>query len=375
MASGSLTRPDPSAVARAARLLAGAERPVLVAGSEIARRHAADPVVELAERLRAPVFEEGRRDFLASAVPTGHPAHAGLYDPAHPAVRDADVLAFLGCRLFTEFEAGISADLPPSARIVHLHPDTAELGRLHPVDAPVAGDPALAMADLLDQLPACHVRSRAAAVPVAAVPGPGPADRFPGHVGLEPVVAALATAVDRRAPTVVLDATTATVPLLRGLRTRRSGQLLSSTSGSLGWGMGAALGVRLAEPGNRVMAVLGDGAFQFGLPALWTAGRYRVPVVFVVLDNGTYAAVASALSRFGGAAVQHDRWPGTDIGGLDIPAVAEAFGVPAMRVAGADGLTDALMAALDRSEPSVVHVRTGPAGPAAAAPSRGGRAW
>jgi benzoylformate decarboxylase len=364
VASAGLTRPDPAAVARAARLLAEAERPVLVAGGEVTRRGAADAVATLADRLGAPVFDEGRRDFLASTVPTSHPRHAGQYDPTHPAVRGADVVAFLGCRLFTEFEAGATAELPAAARLVHLHTDPAEPGRLHPVDVPLVGDPALALADLLDHVPAGQL-PRAAVEPAPAVPAPaavGLPGHFPGHVGLGPVVEALATALDEPAPTVVLDATTATVPLLRGLRTRRPGQLLSSTSGSLGWGMGAALGVALAEPEHRVVALLGDGAFQFGLPALWTAARSRVRVVVVVLDNGAYSAVASALHRFGGAAVARDRWPGTDITGLDIAAAAEAFGVPAVRVGGPDGLSDALAAALARSGPSVVVVHTGPGG-------------
>jgi benzoylformate decarboxylase len=171
------------------------------------------------------------------------------------------------------------------------------------------------------------------------------------------------------------------------LRTTRPAQLLSSVSGSLGWGMGAALGVAMAEPAHRVVCLLGDGSFQFGLPALWTAARAGVPVTFVVLNNRTYSAVASALSRFDGAAAEQDRWPGTDITGLDIAAAARAFGVPARQVAGTDGLADALAGALTAPGPTVVEVLTGPATPVpespspqsaagpAAAPEGGGRAW
>jgi benzoylformate decarboxylase len=217
---------------------------------------------------------------------------------------------------------------------------------------------------------------------VAAPGRPAPATdrlrghRFPGHHGLGPVVAALADAVEQTGATVVLDATTATVPLLRGLRTRRSGQLLCSTSGSLGWGTGAALGVAAADPATPVLCLLGDGSFQFGLPALWTARRTGLPVTFVVLNNGAYSAVASALSRFGGAAAEQGRWPGTDIAGLDIAAAARAFGLPATRSAGADGLAAAVAAALTSGAPALVEVLTGPtpeparpADPSGAAPA------
>ena len=352
-----LTRPAAEAVAAAAGLLAGARQPVLVAGGEIARRKAGRQVMALAERLGAPVFNEGRRDFLASGFPTAHPLHAGLYDPAHPAIRDADVVAFLGCRLFTEFEGGSSADLPESARLVHQHPDPSEIGRLHPVTAPVVGDPVLALDDLLAALPPSHAPR---IPPLAEQPGRRAAasGHFPGHRGLGPVVELLAVAVEEAGATVVLDATTATIPLLRGLRTTRSGQLLSSTSGSLGWGMGSALGVALADPGHPVAAVLGDGAFQFGLPALWTAQRYQVPVSFIVLNNRAYSAVASALSRFGGAAAAHAHWPGTDIAGLDIAAAGRAFGLPSERVTGGDQLAATLATALSRRGPSVVEIVT-----------------
>ncbi|GAB3365282.1 thiamine pyrophosphate-binding protein [Modestobacter lapidis] len=391
-AGSGLTRPAPDAVAAAAVLLAGAQRPVLVAGGEIARRRATAEVLTLAERLGAPVFTDGRRDFQASTVPTDHPLAAGLYDPAHPAVRDADVVAFLGSRVFTEFEAGGTDELPAAARLVHLHPDAAEVGRLHPVDAPLVGDPVLALADLLAALPADVGRRRPAAVSAGESASRPAAERFPGHVGLGPVVAALADAVAAADATVVLDATTATVPLLRGLRTTRPAQLLSSVSGSLGWGMGAALGVAMAEPAHRVVCLLGDGSFQFGLPALWTAAADKVPVTFVVLNNRTYSAVASALSRFGGAAAEQDRWPGTDITGLDIAAAARAFGVPAERVDRVADLPRALAQALAGPGPAVVEVLTGPASPPtqppsaqspstptaadpAAAPEGGGQAW
>ena len=116
-------------------------------------------------------------DFLASGVPTSHPLHAGLYDPAHPAIREADVVAFLGGRLFTEFEGGPSADLPASARLLHLHPDPTEVGRLHPVDTPLTGDLALALDDLLAALPSA---SPAASAPPLLAEGPERLRPVPG---------------------------------------------------------------------------------------------------------------------------------------------------------------------------------------------------
>lgn len=186
--------------------------------------------------------------------------------------------------------------------------------------------------------------------------GPPAVGGIPGHVGLGPVAAAIAEAIDPTA-TVILDATTASVPLLNALTHRPDG-IHSSISGSLGWGMGAALGAALARPEQPVVALLGDGVFQFGLPALWTAARYRLPVTFVVLNNRAYGAVASALNRFGGAASAGGVWPGTDIGGPDLAAVAGGFGLTTRRVTGAAGLAEALRAAQAAPDPELLEVST-----------------
>jgi benzoylformate decarboxylase len=349
--SAARTRPSADAVADAADAFRAARTPVLVAGGEVARQGASAELVALADRTGALVVHEDRRDFQRSAFPSTHPAYAGLYR----ADLDADVVLFAGARVFTEFDLpGDAPVFPPGATILHAHGDASEIGRLHTVDIGLVGHLRETLADLLAAL-----GSGAAARPAAQRPAgpPPPAGRaVPGHVRLGPVVAAVAGALDPNA-TVVLDATTASVPLLNALPHRPNG-IQCSVSGSLGWGMGAALGAACATPGAPVVALLGDGVFQFGLPALWTAARHRLPVTFVVLNNQAYGAVASALHRFGGAAATMGTWPGTDIGGPGLAAIALGFGIPAYRVTGATGLADALRAAQASPEPAVIEVAT-----------------
>jgi benzoylformate decarboxylase len=358
--TGTPDGPAPTvALEAAAGLLGDARRPVVVVGGDAVRRRAAEAAIELAHRIGAVLLDEGRRDLLATGVPTATPGYAGLYDVAHPAVRAADVVLFAGCRLFTEFEAPApGGDLPVQARLIHLHSDPSEIGRLHPVDVALAGDPAASLAALLAAVPAHGTAAPAAEEPAGGPPTP-PAG-MPGHTRLRPFLELLATAVEEVDATVVLDATTASVPALRALRTSRPGQVIGSTSGSLGWGVGAALGVRLAEPERPVLCLLGDGGLQFGIPGLWTARRYGIAVTYAVLDNGAYGAVASALSRFGGAAVAEDSWPGTDIAGLDIAALARSFGLDGRRVADPAHLLDPLLAALRGSTPTLFDLDTAP---------------
>lgn len=132
-------------------------------------------------------------------------------------------------------------------------------------------------------------------------------------------------------------------------------------SGVRGWNrvvqwLGAALGVQLANPDDRVVAVVGDGVSQFGLPALWTAVRYGLPVTYVIVNNACYAAVRSGLRRYHGRAHEEGRYPLTDIAGPHLARVAEGFGAHARRVTRRERLPAALRAAIDDPAVSVVEI-------------------
>jgi benzoylformate decarboxylase len=85
---------------------------------------------------------------------------------------------------------------------------------------------------------------------------------------------------------------------------RHPGSYYFPAAGGLGFGLPAAVGVQLAQPQRRVVALIGDGSANYGITALWTAAQYRVPVVFIILKNGTYGA----LRWFAGVLKAEDSW-------------------------------------------------------------------
>ena len=101
------------------------------------------------------------------------------------------------------------------------------------------------------------------------------------------------------------------------------GSFYSPASGGLGFGLPAAVGVQLAHPERRVVATIGDGSANFGITGLWTAAQYGIPVVFVILNNGTYGA----LRRFTGPGRGGD--PGLDVPRIDFVHLAKGYGVAA----------------------------------------------
>jgi benzoylformate decarboxylase len=135
---------------------------------------------------------------------------------------------------------------------------------------------------------------------------------------------------------------------------------LTTASGSLGWGMGAALGLAEARPGERVVGVIGDGVFQFGLPALWTAVDRGLAVTVVVVNNGGYGAVKAALRRFDGIAVERGDYPSTGLPGANLAAIARGFGAVGVRIERLDELGAALAAAEAAPHLAVVEVLTDP---------------
>jgi benzoylformate decarboxylase len=355
--------PDPQQIRDAARLLATARRPLLVAGAEVARHGAVAELVALSERLNAPVVNEDRRTFERPGFPTSHPHYGGLYDVKRPTVGDSDVILFAGCRCFTEFEVPGRPDVPERSQVVHLHTDASEIGAIYGVDVDIVADERLALGQLLAELPdAAHGTDDDR---LASVRAEYLADRGPLPPERDDVenVAAVADALAQLVAddtTVVSDATTTGAILLRRLPQDPPHQHHTTSSGSLGWGMGAALGLKLARPEREVVAVLGDGAFQFSPQALWVAARYRIPVTYVVINNQSYAAVAAALRRYGGTAAERGVYPGKDLSGIDATMIARGYGVFAQRLYSADELSAAMAKTRAHPGPALIEIMTDP---------------
>jgi benzoylformate decarboxylase len=351
----SRTVPSPDAVRTAADLLAAASRPVLVAGSEVARAGAIGALVRLSEQLGAPVLHEDRRGYERPGFPTDHPHFRGQYAVGHPVVQQADLLFFVGARLFNEFERSTVAPLPADVPVVHSHTDPRHVAMIHGVAAGLVGDQGLLLQALSAALPTSDPRDVPPAPPQPSAPRRSASGRRPTA---SDVVDVLAESL--RGRTVVGDATTANGLLLQRAHQTTGDDFFTSTSGSLGWGMGAALGVAMGQPGRQVAAVLGDGVFQFGMPALWSAARSGLPVTYVVLNNESFAAVGAALRRFDGQAVAQGHFPGVDIAGPRIADISTGLGVPGQRVETLAELRECLDATRGVDSPTLVEVMTDP---------------
>jgi thiamine pyrophosphate-dependent acetolactate synthase large subunit-like protein len=363
-------RPAAAAVAEAARSLAAGRAVLILAGSDIARTGARDAVLDLARRLDAPVILEDRRSIEALGILASDPRFVGFYSLEHPAVRACDVLFLAGTASIMEAEPPREPALPAGAVILHLCSDPAEIAKVNPCDVPLTGHARLALEDIIAALPPpeaaklaarqTYQRDARAAYVAGAQRKHAAAAADAAHDPIVPpaLMHALAAALPDDC-TVVGDSTTAAIDLMDLVIAGSSREYFKTSGGSLGWGMGAAVGMKLAQPERDIVCVIGDGVFQFGIQALWTAVSHRLRILFLIVDNASYAAVKAAIVRFrrGDAS---GPFPASDISGPNYAGIAQNFGAFGVTVRDLNDLPAALRAARAHDGPSVVSVSTDP---------------
>ena len=339
--------PDPTALAALAGMLADARNPVLIAGPDIDAQRGWSAAVELAEMQRLAVWATPATGGGRIGFPESHPNFLGVLPPAIGAVSDTlkghDLILVVGSSVFPYYPYIPGPLLPEGATLVQITCDPSEAARA-PMGNAIVGDVALALQRLVELVGPCE---REAPQPRALPGEPAEADPLSGSSAM----AALADVWPEDA-IVVLEAPSSTVALRNRLRLSRPGSYFFSSGGGLGFGIAASIGVQLAQPERPVVCVLGEGSAQYGITALWTAAAYKIPVTFLVLRNDEYMILKwfAELEQVNGA-------PGLELPGLDVAAVAGAYGVASRTVGGREELTEELRAAIaDEDEPRLVQV-------------------
>lgn len=366
------TRPEASALGRAAEILGGARAPVIIAGDGVARASATSELVALAELIGARVHAEPL--FRRANFPGDHPLWRGGLFPSPPAIRRgleaADALLIVGANVFTGLLFTPGEPFPRGLSVIQIDDDAREIGRSHAPTLGIVADLRTAIAELTsairgrqtaDAREAAAVRvseiGQARAAQSQRVRAAAEAERERVPISPAHLMRTLA-AVAPRDVAVVDESATSLPYVLRYLPFSTPGSFFGSKTGTLGWAMGAALGVQLASPGRKVVATIGDGSVMYSPQALWTAARYRLPVTYVIPNNASYAILKSGMLTLGLDSAKRDIYPGMDLVDpeIDYVSLARALGVRAERVNKPDVLGDVLRACLDHPGPALVDV-------------------
>jgi benzoylformate decarboxylase len=368
--------PDPSAVEQAAKLLAGARHPVIVAGDGVAASGAVDELVRLAQAWGAPVWGAMASELV---MPWTHPLYAGLTghmfgDDSAAVVAQADAVVVCGTYLFPDVFPATHSPFRPDATVVHIDLDPYAIAKNHPVTIGMVSDPRLTLRALTDALARVttdaqraeaaqraqrhsddHARTRTQARALDEER----AEEIP--LRMSTVAARLADLLP--ADAIVFDeALTNSPELTRWLTPSTPGQFFQTPGGTLGVGIPGAVGAKLAHPGRTVVGFTGDGGAMYTYQALWTAAHHRIGAKFVVCNNSSYRLLKQNLVRYwqdaDGQGAGREFPPFFDVHepAIDFVALAGALGVPATQVSKPGDVESALRAMLDHDGPYLLEV-------------------
>ncbi|MEV6490284.1 acetolactate synthase [Actinoplanes sp. NPDC051633] len=344
--------PDPDEVSRAAALIAGAERPVIIAGSDVWAGDAIDALRAAAEALQVPVFANGMG---RGALPPGHPL--AFAKARRPALNEADVVVVIGTPLdfrlgFGEFAAARVVHIvdAPTQRAEHVETAVSPAGDLRLILTALAGHTGDRRdhTEWVEGLRSAEDAGRARdAEAMAAETDPIKPARIYGE--LRKVLADDAVTIGDGGDFVSYAG--------RYLEPARPGTWLDpGPYGCLGTGMGYAMGARVTYPDRQVCVLMGDGAAGFSLMDVESLVRQQLPVVIVVGNNGIWGLEKHPMQAMYGYDVAADLQPG-----LRYDDVVKALGGAGETVEKPADIGAALERAFAANVPYLVNVLTDPA--------------
>ena len=359
--TGKLTG-DPECIKKAVELLAGAERPVILAGSGVYWSGAANELVELAEMMNTPVACE----FLAlGCIPQSHDLFIGNA-VTNPFLRQADVMLTIGARFDNFLGFGSDpASYAEDVKVVHVDIDSSVIGKNRPVEVGIVGDAKAVMGSMLDYAKASKIeRTDTAFSNQVKVGYQMMAEGFdeeadPVEVPIRPdrLMRELREFASPESMFVIDGGDTSAWAFLY-LRAEYPGQIIGAMGplGHLGAGLPISLAAKTAHPEKDVYLVSGDGTFFFNGVELETAVRQDIPVVIVICNDLAWGLVyhtrriktgSEEMARRGTIINEH----------VQLDKFAESLGAYGETVTKTEDIKPALQRALDSGKPAVVDVR------------------
>ena len=354
------TWPGAPEMAELARLIAAAERPLLILGGSRWTEAACAAITTFAERFAVPVVTSYRRGPLFDPL---HPCYAGdLGIGPNPKllarIKASDLVVLVGGRLGEIPSQGYALfDIPtPRTRLVHVYPGAEELGRLYRPHLAIHASPVpfAAMAAALSAPAALPWRDETRAAHAEFLQWTDAPTDQPGGVNLGAVMVWLRQNLP--ADTILCNgAGNYAAWIHRFYRFRRFASHIAPTSASMGYGMPSAVAMKRLYPQRTVISVNGDGDFLMNGQEFATAVMYELPIVVIICDNGIYGTIRMHQER-----EYPGRVSGTSLRNPDFAAYARAFGGFGVTVETTADFDDAFRAAQQSGKPAIVHLKIDP---------------
>jgi acetolactate synthase-1/2/3 large subunit len=357
------TYPSSADLQHMANLLEQANNPIIIIGGS---RWCADSVAQIetfVEQFNVPVACSFRRQMLFNHHHPNYAGDVGLGINPHlkSAIGTADLVILMGGR-FSEVPSqnyqllGVHG---AQQQLIHIHASAEELGRVYRADLAIHASPkALAQGlsqltptlkvpqQRLDHLKQCHNSYRDwSSLPTEA---------HPGEVQMPAIMAYLAASLPANS-IITNGAGNYATWIHRFWKFSEYGTQLAPTSGSMGYGLPAAVAAKIAFPNKTVVAFAGDGCFQMTMQEFGTAFQAKAAVVVLVIDNGMYGTI-----RMHQELHFPNRVSVTDLVNPDFCALAKAYGAFATQVTNSAQFPQALNDAIRANKPALIHIKLDP---------------
>ena len=362
------------AIGRATALLLASSNPCMVVGDDASRQGGLTDLVALAEATGATVYHQGLRGHVC--FPNRHPNYRGRTPFEAAGVKKLlsphDLVLLIGGNFFEDVWYDSTGHMPDSATVIQLENTEGKLARSLPLDLGVTGELTDSLRGLVSRLredAAAGYRS-AAQARNAALQEDQQSRQAAARATLEKLHDAQPIApvramheLSQAAPDnaiVVDESITASLEVAHHFDEQTNGDYYGGRGGGIGQGIAGAIGVQVANPDRRVLAVSGDGSAMYSIQALWTAAHHRLPIIFVILSNREYRVLKHNLdiyrARFDIGS--NKPYPHMDLTSpqLGFPELAGGMGVPGEAVTAADNIAEAMARAKATDGPYLIEI-------------------
>lgn len=347
--------PEDRELEEVARALQEARRPLIYVGDGVWKSGAEEKAMALAERCGAAVaspFSDLR------SVPIKHRLHCGRFEQVAAAL-NPDFILCIGVRHGGGGQAQDFSPFGAAQRVMAIGSDVENLTNIPGLDLAILADERRALERLEELLLSesapknleerlSWAREQATALRAERRKVAQSVQPQPSRVRPLVLLDALDSALERRGGGLVtIEQFALPLDALEGSGDVGNNVYIKPAGGSEGYGMGAAIGAKLAAPDRAVVGLVGDGSMYYADAALWTAAHHRVPILYVIPNNQAYGIVASSFARAGGRMAQTGEYAGVLLDGIDPVKVAEGYGVEGMRVQDESRVAEALSHGLE----------------------------
>ena len=357
------TYPSQADLQQIATMIESAKKPILILGGSRWCKDSVSQIEAFAEGFNLPVACSFRRQMLFNH---GHPHYAGdvglgINPQLKSTIANADLVILMGGR-FSEVPSQNYELLgvhDAKQKLIHIHASAEELGRVYRADLAIHASPkalAQGLSELtptakishqrIEHIAQCHTHyqhwSRVS-------------DKaHPGHVQMPVIITHLAATLPLDA-IITNGAGNYATWIHRFWKFAEYGTQLAPTSGSMGYGLPAAVAAKIAFPQKTVVAFAGDGCFQMTMQEFGTAVQANAAVIVLVIDNGMYGTIRMHQERHFPSRVST-----TDLVNPDFCALAKAYNAFATQVTHSDQFSEALADAIAAKKPALIHIKLDP---------------